>query len=39
MMKKKMPPLNMKYYVHLGHYWIQKVIVFSPPPGRNLFSN
>jgi hypothetical protein len=22
-----------------GHYWIQKVIVFSPPPGRNLFSN
>ncbi len=23
----------------LGHYWIQKVIVFSPPPGRNLFSN
>lgn len=22
-----------------GHYWIRKVIVFSPPPGRNLFSN
>lgn len=21
------------------HYWIQKVIVFSLPPGRNLFSN
>ena len=39
MMKKKMLPLNMKYYVHSGHYWIQKVIVFSPPPGRNLFSN
>lgn len=39
MMKKKMPPLNMKYCVHSGHYWIQKVIVFSPPPGRNLFSN
>lgn len=38
-MKIKMPPLNMKYYVHSGHYWIQKVIVFSPPPGRNLFSN
>lgn len=38
-MKKKMPPLNMKYYVHSGHYWILKVIVFSPPPGRNLFSN
>lgn len=38
-MKVKMPPLNMKYYVHSGHYWIQKVIVFSPPPGRNLFSN
>ena len=28
-----------KYYVHSGHYWIQKVIVFSPPPGGNLFSN
>ncbi len=39
MMKKKMLPLNMKYYVHSGHYWIQKVIVFSLPPGRNLFSN
>ena len=39
MMKKKMLPLNMKYCVHSGHYWIQKVIVFSPPPGRNLFSN
>lgn len=39
MMKKKMPQLNMKYCVHSGHYWIQKVIVFSPPPGRNLFSN
>lgn len=28
-----------EYCVHSGHYWIQKVIVFSPPPGRNLFSN
>lgn len=37
--EEKMPPLNMKYYVHSGHYWILKVIVFSPPPGRNLFSN
>ena len=37
--EEKMPPLNMKYCVHSGHYWIQKVIVFSPPPGRNLFSN
>ncbi len=25
-----MPPLNMKYYVHSGHYWILKVIAFQP---------
>lgn len=37
--EEKMLPLNMKYYVHSGHYWIQKVIVFSLPHGRNLFSN
>lgn len=30
--EEKMLPLNMKYYVHSGHYWIQKVIVFSLPP-------
>lgn len=37
--EEKMLPLSMKYYVYSGHYWIQKMIVFSPPHGRNLFNN